>query len=108
MKRIINFEKIDEVVQSLKEKCNLLRDKEKELLTLVNSLNEFNQTENIKKIVLLYQNEIKKLDKTVDILEFYIKIMENNSVMNHQIYSHYKQKLINSLIESDGKLYAKY
>ena len=108
MKKIVNFEKINETCDYIEKRCQLLREKKFEILKCVHELKTINNTDNIIKISLLYNEKIDKLEKIIIILEFYVKMMRNNSNINQELFSEFKNKLKNSLLESEELFYEKY
>ncbi len=108
MKKIMDFAKINETCDTIQEKCLELRNKESEMIKCISSLKEINSTDNIDRIVLLYAEKIKKLEDTVGIIEFYLKVMRDSSNVNEELFQEFEGKLKNNLEESEKMRYEKY
>ena len=102
MKKVIDFDKINETSKYIKDKCNLL---DQELGKIINSLsiiNEVDKTDNITKLLSRYNNEVNDLKKFINVMDYYTNYMDKISGYYSNVFNDYQMRLKNNLNEIGG------
>ena len=99
MKKIVDFEKVEEVSKLMKNKCNTLEEELNKILLSLNKIKEVDKTDNMTLLLDRYNNTVNELKKFINVMDYYTNYMENTSNYYNITFNDYNRKLENSLME---------
>ncbi len=99
MKKIVDFNRIEEVDFLIKSKCDLLNEELLKMENVLSIIESVDKTDNVIDIMQKYKNEINEIRKFINVIDYYIGYMDKTSEYYKDRFVDYRNKLENNLME---------